>query len=242
MKCYLCGSENSPRSDSVRGSEEINVLQYKGCSLVQLSDFSHGDESFYANSGMHGDEVQSISEWMLDTSDDSRRAKELNNLCVNKEVLDFGCGNGGFLKRIKKYSSSIAGIELEKRVLDYYNNLIKIFSSLNDVKTKFNLITAFHVVEHLKDPISVLRQLAELLEENGKLVIEVPNSEDALLTLYESEVFKKFSYWDQHLFLFNAQTLNTLATISGFSLIKIKHVQDAYFKSSLLVIRASWWS
>ena len=60
---------------------------------------------------------------------------------------------------------------------------------MNDVKTKFNLITAFHVVEHLKDPISVLRQLAELLEENGKLVIEVPNSEDALLTLYESEVF-----------------------------------------------------
>ena len=53
----------------------------------------------------------------------------------------------------------------------------------------------------------------------------MPNSEDALLTLYESEVFKKFSYWDQHLFLFNAQTLNTLATISGFSLIKIKHVQ-----------------
>ena len=227
MKCYLCGSEEfSIRSDSVRGSEEINVLQCKNCSLVQLSDFSHIDESFYANSGMHGDEVQSISEWMLDTStDDSRRAKELNNFCVNKKVLDFGCGNGGFLKRIKKYSSAIAGIELEKRVQDYYKNQINIFSSLNDVKTKFNLITAFHVVEHLKDPISVLRQLAKLLEENGKLVIEVPNSEDALLTLYESEVFKKFSYWDQHLFLFNAQTLNTLATISGFSLIKIKHVQ-----------------
>ena len=42
MKCYLCGSEEfSIRSDSVRGSEEINVLQCKNCSLVQLSDFTY---------------------------------------------------------------------------------------------------------------------------------------------------------------------------------------------------------
>jgi len=53
----------------------------------------------------------------------------------------------------------------------------------------------------------------------------VPNSEDALLTLYESEPFSKFTYWSCHLFLFNARTLQDLVHQSGLKVEFIKHIQ-----------------
>ena len=47
----------------------------------------------------------------------------------------------------------------------------------------YDLITAFHVVEHLPDPRKVLREMTEHLSDNGMIVIEVSSSEDALLTM-----------------------------------------------------------
>jgi 2-polyprenyl-3-methyl-5-hydroxy-6-metoxy-1,4-benzoquinol methylase len=61
------------------------------------------------------------------------------------------------------------------------------------------LITAFHVVEHLPDPRAILKALANMLAKNGRMVIEVPSSEDVLLTLYDSDAFQRFTYWSQHL-------------------------------------------
>jgi hypothetical protein len=52
--------------------------------------------------------------------------------------------------------------------------------------------------------------LTSLLNEDGEIIIEVPSSEDALLTLYKNASFSKFTYWSQHLFLFNQQTISEL--------------------------------
>jgi hypothetical protein len=87
------------------------------------------------------------------------------------------------------------------------------------------LITAFHVVEHLSDPIAVLKTLAEKLSKNGRMVVEVPSSGDALLTLYDSSAFQHFTYWSQHLFLFNAETLRHLANKAGLRIVSIQQYQ-----------------
>jgi hypothetical protein len=57
------------------------------------------------------------------------------------------------------------------------------------------------------------------------MVIEVPSSEDVLLTLYDSDAFKHFTYWSLHLFLFNAATLETLAKQAGLKVMAIQHYQ-----------------
>jgi hypothetical protein len=71
----------------------------------------------------------------------------------------------------------------------------------------------------------MLRTLAGMLAENGRIVIEVPSSKDALLTLYDSETFQRFSYWSQHLFLFNAETLRRLAEQAGLCIVTIQQYQ-----------------
>jgi hypothetical protein len=57
------------------------------------------------------------------------------------------------------------------------------------------------------------------------MVIDVPSSEDALLTLYGSDAFQRFTYWTQHLFLFNAETLRRLASQAGLRVVSIQQFQ-----------------
>ncbi len=89
----------------------------------------------------------------------------------------------------------------------------------------FDLITAFHVIEHLPDPVAMLKALAYKLSKNGRIVVEVPSSEDALLTLYASKEFLRFTYWSQHLFLFSAETLKDLAERAGLRVVSVQQYQ-----------------
>ena len=59
---------------------------------------------------------------------------------------------------------------------------LQIFSGLNSLgERKYDLITAFHVIEHLQDPRKILENLKEFLSLEGFIVVEVPSASDALL-------------------------------------------------------------
>ena len=106
---------------------------------------------------------------------------------------------------------------------------MKIYKSFQDSiaweKKKIDLITAFHVIEHLQDPRKILENLKKFLSLEGFIVVEVPSASDALLLLYECEAFQNFTYWSQHLYLFNAKTLETLVQQSGLKVISIQQYQ-----------------
>jgi 2-polyprenyl-3-methyl-5-hydroxy-6-metoxy-1,4-benzoquinol methylase len=227
MKCYLCNTTAfTTRKGQVRDAPELEILECANCGLVTLSSRDHIQPGFYEQSGMHGAEPTPIETWLKDTNwDDQRRFDMLKPTLTNKKLLDFGCGAGGFLNKAQHIASDVAGIELELRVREHWNDRIKIHPDLESAGGGYDLITAFHVVEHLPDPRVMLKSLARLLAANGRMVIEVPSSEDALLTLYGSEAFQRFSYWSQHLFLFNAETLRRLAEQAGMRIITIQQYQ-----------------
>ena len=56
-------------------------------------------------------------------------------------------------------------------------------------------------------------------------IIEVPSASDILLYLYDCLPFQKFTYWSQHLYLFNTSTLETLVRQSGLKIDYIKQIQ-----------------
>jgi 2-polyprenyl-3-methyl-5-hydroxy-6-metoxy-1,4-benzoquinol methylase len=231
MSCYLCKSEKyNKRTGNVRDNSNIDILECSDCGLVYLSSLEHIQDGHYEESGMHEDEMLNIDNWLKVTEfDDKRRYDFVKEKIVNKNILDFGCGAGGFLDLAKKSASSVSGIELEKALQPSFRqrnlNVFENLSKAQEENKKYDVITAFHVVEHLKSPMETLKELSQLLLEGGRMIVEVPNSDDALLTLYENKAFQNFTYWSQHLFLFNEKTMTELVKKAGLKLNWIKHVQ-----------------
>jgi len=227
MVCYLCNHPDfSVRKGAVRDNSSLQIIECTNCGLVMLSSHQHIQAGHYEDSGMHGDAVPSIETWLRDTEqDDHRRFEMLKSALVNRRVLDFGCGAAGFVRKVQSLTAEVAGVEPERRVREYWGDSITLYGGLEDVGGGYDLITAFHVFEHLPDPRRLLTELATRLKDQGRLVIEVPSSDDALLVLYENDAFQRFTYWSQHLFLFNPETLRRLASQAGLRVVSIQQFQ-----------------
>ena len=234
MECYLCRSKSLTKKNWIcRDNTELEYFECNNCSLVLLSSFDHISDTFYEQSGMHNFADSSlnspeIKDWLKETFvDDERRAKAFQSKIIKKDVLDFGCGTGGFLSRIKGFANSVEGVELERRLQPYFNKQeILVHTSIVEIPKikRYDVITSFHVFEHLKDPLGILLQLAQFLKEDGELFIEVPSSDDSLFTLYDSMPFANF-HWSQHLFVFNERTLSDLGKKAGLKISYTKQIQ-----------------
>ena len=83
----------------------------------------------------------------------------------------------------------------------------------------------FHVLEHLPNPIQILKNLKNRLERKGRIIIEVPSSHDFLFKFENLKNFRKFTFWSEHLILHTETSLNKFLKIAGFKNIKISHFQ-----------------
>lgn len=232
-KCYLCGgTEFNQRPGSVRDNLGLEVFECAACGLVFFSSFDHIRDGFYENSGMHGEKVPDVQASLKDTEwDDKRRFQYLKSVLPNRSLLDFGCGAGGFLLKARELAETVHGVEAEKKLSSHYQSHgLTVFQNLPDIPDDirgggYDIITMFHVLEHIPDPKSILGKLSEMLADGGQIIVEVPNADDALLTLYQSEAFSHFTYWSCHLFLYTAKTLKMLFDQMNFKVNYIKQIQ-----------------
>ncbi len=142
-------------------------------------------------------------------------------------MLDFGCGSGDFMRNCIGKASEVCGIEPDIRATEIVREEgFKVFETIRGLPKykQFDVITMFHVLEHLKDPVEELVRIKTRLDDHGKLIIEVPNSDEALLTLYNNRGFSKF-YWSCHLFLFNETTLKTVLGKAGYRVKSLEQIQ-----------------
>jgi len=95
--------------------------------------------------------------------------------------LDVGCGSGGALGVARALGWRVAGIEMDEaaaaKARSFTDDL-----HVGDVldapfaSGRFDVVTAFHVLEHLADPIAALRRMLDWLAPGGLLIVEVPNA------------------------------------------------------------------
>ena len=121
MNCYPCNhSDFRAPQISVRDNPSLQIRECVNCGLVALSSFQNIKHGHYESSGIHGEELPSIESWLRETEqDDQRRLEMLKAAIVNRKVLDFGCGAGGFLRKVQTLATAVAGVELERRVREH---------------------------------------------------------------------------------------------------------------------------
>jgi 2-polyprenyl-3-methyl-5-hydroxy-6-metoxy-1,4-benzoquinol methylase len=95
-------------------------------------------------------------------------------------LLDIGCGRGLFLDIMKKHGWQVTGVEFNEETASYAKKAYGIdvitqqaMSALPD--ESYDVITLYHVLEHMQDPVAVLNTCVRLLKKHGLLVIAVPN-------------------------------------------------------------------
>lgn len=235
MNCYLCSNDSfTVINNRVRDREDIKVLKCNKCSLVFLDKTDHISESFYQNGEMEKTlcAINIIENPNIynttDSIDTEKRFKLHNNLMKDKRILDFGCGAGSFLRKLKeeKISAKLYALEPNTELHDMLKKDFTVYSSIDELPdNSFDVISLFHVVEHIPDPLKTLNQLYNKLVDGGKIIIEIPNAQDALLKLYECEAFSNFTYWSCHLYLFSPSTIERLIKKTKYKLNEIKQYQ-----------------
>ena len=167
--------------------------------------------------------------------DDYRRVTQFKKILNNKHILDFGCGWGGFLRNIRNYKS-LTGIELRNECLDFIQNNFKkinISNDINSLQGTYDVITMFHVLEHMPYQVNILKALKSKLTNKGKIIIEVPHAEDFLILQQELKEFRDFTFWSEHLILHTYKSLKTILSKAGFKNINIQYYQRYNFSNHL---------
>lgn len=191
--------------------------------VIFIDDFYVGDDEYRSGDQQATTRAQSFE----DAQDTERRARDFSSFYFGKSVLDFGCGSGSFLRAIRDKASDVRGVELQ---VAHQKSLqlegIPCESSVPSNLSGVDVAFMFHVLEHLPEPLEVLRSLRSLLEsKNGVLVVEVPHARDFLITGLKSQAFIDFTLWSQHLVLHTRDSLASLLRFAGFGEVSVYGVQ-----------------
>lgn len=146
-------------------------------------------------------------------------------------ILDVGCGAGEFLSRLDNIKFIKNGVEInpeavricKERGLEIYNqNLLDI--DLFD--KKFDVITMWHVLEHIHNPIETLVKIRSMLSNRGVLIFEIPNIDSFGYKYGRENWFHMDS--PRHLILYNKKSVTKLCTLTGFRIKAIKSIMTDY--------------
>ena len=145
-----------------------------------------------------------------------RRMKYLNKYISKSkmQILEVGASSGFMISYLNKNNNKCIAIEPSKINNDYLNHSLKIETFYNDTdmfkkykRIDFDLIMHFFVLEHIANPFKFVKEQIKMLKKGGKLIFEIPNSDDPLFRIYDLKSFERF-YWSKvHNFYFNYKSL-----------------------------------
>ncbi|GAA4967715.1 class I SAM-dependent methyltransferase [Algibacter aquimarinus] len=155
----------------------------------------------------------------------------------DKKLLDVGCGTGDFLQKAFQNNWNISGIEPNEQARDIANkktknSVFEIEQLLKFDAQIFDVITLWHVLEHLPNLEDHIAIFKKLLKPSGTLIIAVPNYKS-----YDAQYYKQFwAAYDvpRHLWHFNQTSISKLVSKHSFKVEKVKPMWfDSFYVSML---------
>lgn len=167
------------------------------------------------------------------------------------KLLDYGCGTGDFIKILSDVKWEVMGLEPDEGARKLAQNKVgeekvKDLSIINSLDANFDVITCWHVVEHIHELNKTIASLKNSLQAKGKLLIAVPN-----ITSYDFSHYREF--WaaldvPRHLYHFRPTDIENLAKKHGLEVERtLPMVFDSFYVSMLSekykagsIVKAFW--
>lgn len=168
------GIELSPEVRAASAPAHVATLvRCPGCGLERFEPLAPGGADFYA--ALMSSTPYAEDRW------DFRVARKL--IAAGDDVVDLGCGSGRFLTSLGGRAARTVGVdhnaggveEIVRGGGEAYPCSFEEFSSREE--GRFDVVTTFHTLEHVGDPVAMARAAARCLRPGGRLLLSVPNRE-----------------------------------------------------------------
>lgn len=253
QNCYCCGKSDFSLYAEAKDNyadEKFSIVKCNACGFVftnprptieEIGKYYTAPDYMSHTSHTKG-LVQSVYRYARNYMK-GKKLELIQNLVGKKQdfsLLDFGCGTGDFLGFVKQNSIFAEGVEPDEQaraVAKSVNNVdtYSIDASKNIKEKTFDVITLWHVLEHVHDLHNQIDYFNKWLKPNGKLIIAVPNIES-----YDAKKYGKF--WDaldvpRHIYHYSPKNIKQIVDQHQFQF-QSQHplFLDAYYVS----MRSEW--
>lgn len=246
--CPACGylehTQHLKVEDHFLSKESFELLRCNACQLVfttprpsleKIGDY-YKSEDYVSHSSTKKGLVNSVYNWVRNYTL-NKKVKLISSLVSGRQLLDIGAGSGHFVGRAKTAGYTVLGLEPDA-------DARKVAKELNDVDLEnldrlyeltpstYDVVTMWHVLEHVYNLSDDVKQIASLIQSNGVWVIAVPN-----YTSFDAIYYG--SYWaaydvPRHLYHFEPNSIIPLIEKNGFTFEKMLPMKfDSYYVSML---------
>lgn len=221
MSCKICKSEVT----RIIPWGKFHLVKCNNCKILYNAEFPENEEirEYYR------DNYRLLDEEYL--SDERRRYfRYPENIGLIKDIhevapppatiLDIGCDKGYFIDEARRYGYDVAGVELSDSANEYTKRLkLDVKKDIGHFEKKFDIVTMWHVLEHIPDPLEYLLKVKTKLNDSGRFFVRVPAIES-----FWSRLMKDKWEWfqpDNHIFHFGVESLSYLLKEAGFEIDRI---------------------
>jgi cyclopropane fatty-acyl-phospholipid synthase-like methyltransferase len=240
IPCDLCGATTSS-TPTIR-ADGLSVVRC-GCGLAFLNprpraervDRLYGLDYFTGR----GDGV-GYEDYVSDTLEHVRNPKSLQNQVASllsetvgfrgKTVWEVGCATGSFLSIARGYGASVVGVEPSSEVAEIARRQFDVTVHNRrleeiDATEPADIVVALEVIEHVLSPTAFLAKCRSLVRSGGSICLTTPNYGNSRLA---GARWPGFARSFEHLYYYDANTLSTLLSRSGFAPVVTRRINPRY--------------
>lgn len=246
-QCPVCGKEEFKNflvvTDNTVSKESFVIVECENCSFKftnprpdadSIGNYYESEEYISHNNTKAG--IINKAYHVVRSITTKQKVELINRYAPAKgTMLDYGCGTGVFLSACKKDGWDIRGVEPSAKAREIASKETGELIATDLIELageKFEIITLWHVLEHIHTLNETMSQLAEMLQEDGTLIIAVPNADSHDAQLYK----ENWAAYDvpRHLYHFTQATMKRFLKKHKMVLEEVLPMKfDAYYVSML---------